>query len=119
METVCGAILILIPGPLKEVACVLLFLLLVGAGYTHYALKDPFERLSPSLSFGLLIVCRMIILYQVNRKERLEEAMINRLLAEARARKEKIEASGDEVSSQEEKLLDEEAKSRNESKKIM
>jgi hypothetical protein len=40
-----------------------------GALYTLYVLKDPFDRMVPSLIFGLLLVCRLIILYQVNRRE--------------------------------------------------
>ena len=38
--------------------------------YTHYALGDSFERMAPSLIFGLLLFCRLIILYQVVKKEK-------------------------------------------------
>lgn len=43
-----------------------------GAFYTHFALGDPFERMAPALVFGLLIVCRFIILYQVSQREKKE-----------------------------------------------
>ena len=82
MEVVCGAILVLIPGPLKEVASFLLLAVMIGGFYTHYALNDSFERLAPSLIFSLLIICRFIILYQVNRKEKKEEEMIKKLINE-------------------------------------
>ena len=48
-----------------------------GALYTLSVLKDPFEKMVPSLIFGLLLLCRMVILFQVNRRE---EKMIKLLL---------------------------------------
>ena len=48
-----------------------------GALYTLSVLKDPFEKMVPSLIFGLLLLCRLVILYQVNRRE---EKMIKSLL---------------------------------------
>ena len=50
-------------------ANVVLLAIMSGALYTLYILKDPFERMVPSLIFGLLLVCRLVILYQVNRRE--------------------------------------------------
>jgi hypothetical protein len=79
---------------LKEIANVVLLFLLGGAVYTHYALKDQFERMVPSLIFSLLILCRFIILYQVNRREQKEEELIKRLILEART---KCEISDDEL----------------------
>lgn len=70
LEIVCGAILVIIPGPLKEISSAILLLTMVGGFYTHYALKDSFERMAPSLIFSLLIICRLIILYQVHKKEK-------------------------------------------------
>ncbi len=70
--------------------------LLGGAFYTHYALGDPFERMAPSLIFALLVMCRMIILYQVNRRERQEEELIKRLISEARSKDDTVRTTDDE-----------------------
>jgi len=45
---------------------------MIGGFYTHFALGDSFERMAPSLVFGLLLVCRFIILYQVTQRENKE-----------------------------------------------
>jgi hypothetical protein len=84
MEVVCGAILVLIPGPAKELASFVLLVLMAGGFYTHFSLNDSFERMAPSLIFGMLIICRLIILNQVNKKERKEEEMIRKFLEEAK-----------------------------------
>lgn len=76
-EVVCGSMLILVPGPLKELANLVLLGIMGGALYTLSVLKDPFEKMVPSLIFGLLLLCRLVILYQVNRRE---EKMIKSLL---------------------------------------
>jgi hypothetical protein len=75
---------------------VILLGLLGGAFYTHYALGDPFERMAPSLIFALLVMCRMIILYQVNRRERQEEELIKRLISEARSKDDTVRTTDDE-----------------------
>ena len=56
-------------GPLKELANFVLLGVMGGALYTLSVLKDPFEKMVPSLIFGLLLLCRLVILYQVNRRE--------------------------------------------------
>ena len=53
-----------------------------GGFYTHYSLGDTFERMAPSLVFGLLLVCRMVIWYQVSARERKEEAFMRKLYEE-------------------------------------
>jgi hypothetical protein len=53
-----------------------------GAIYTHIALNDAFDRVAPSLIFSLLIICRLIILYQVNCKEKRELEIIKHLYEE-------------------------------------
>jgi hypothetical protein len=70
--------------------------LLGGAFYTHYALGDPFERMAPSLIFALLVICRMVILYQVNLRERKEEELIRRLLNEVRSKEDTVRTTDDE-----------------------
>ena len=43
-----------------------------GALYTHYALNDKMERMTPVVVFSLLLICRIIISYQVDRREKFE-----------------------------------------------
>jgi len=69
-EVVCGAILILIPGRLKQLANIVLLLLMLGAVYTHYVLHDKFERMAPGLVFSLLLLTRLIIDRQVTQREK-------------------------------------------------
>jgi len=69
-EVVCGAILVLIPGRLKQLANVVLLILMLGAVYTHYALHDKFERIAPGLVFSLLLLTRLIIHRQVTQREK-------------------------------------------------
>lgn len=69
-EIVCGAILVLIPGRLKQLANVILLLIMLGAVYTHYVLHDKFERMAPGLVFSLLLITRLIIHRQVTQREK-------------------------------------------------
>lgn len=62
-------ILLLHAGPIKEIANVILFALMCGAVYTHYALKDGIEKMTPALVFGLLLGCRFIVHLQVKARE--------------------------------------------------
>ncbi|KAI0217852.1 hypothetical protein LSAT2_030420 [Lamellibrachia satsuma] len=68
-EVVCGTLLAIVPGPIKEIANVILFALMCGAVYTHYALKDGIEKMTPALVFGLLLGCRFIVHLQVKARE--------------------------------------------------
>ncbi len=69
-EVVCGAILVLIPGRLKQLANIVLLIIMLGAVYTHYALHDKFERIAPGLVFSLLLLTRLIIHRQVTQREK-------------------------------------------------
>lgn len=69
-ECVCGAILVLIPGRLKQLANVVLLIIMLGAVYTHYILHDKFERIAPGLVFSLLLLTRLIIHRQVTQREK-------------------------------------------------
>ncbi|CAF0989513.1 unnamed protein product [Rotaria magnacalcarata] len=68
-EIVCGAILVLIPGRLKQLANLILLVVMTGAVYTHYVLHDKFDRMAPGLVFGLLLLTRLIIYRQVAQRE--------------------------------------------------
>ncbi|CAF3369398.1 unnamed protein product [Rotaria socialis] len=66
-EIVCGIILILLPGRLKQLANVVLLAIMLGAVYTHYALGDKLDRIAPGIIFGLLLFTRLIIHQQGKR----------------------------------------------------
>lgn len=65
---------------------------MVGGFYTHYALNDKFERSAPSLVFALLLLCRLVISYQVNRRE---EAKISETNQTSQTSQEKKRAKKD------------------------
>ncbi|CAF1226165.1 unnamed protein product [Adineta ricciae] len=62
IEIVCGITLVLIPGRLKQLANIVLLILMLGAIYTHYALNDKFDRMAPGIIFSLLLFARLLIL---------------------------------------------------------
>ncbi len=67
-----------------------------GAVYTHYSLKDSFERIAPSLVFCLLTICRLVILYQVNSKEKREMEIMRKMYEEMSAKGELNRAENDD-----------------------
>jgi hypothetical protein len=43
--------------------------------YSQYVVSDPFERIGPSMVFSFMLIGRLVIFYQIHRKEKqLEEA---------------------------------------------
>jgi hypothetical protein len=72
LEILLGAILVLIPGRMKDIANFMLIAMMGLSIWTHYTLKDQFEKMAPSLVFGSLLICRLIIAYQVESREALE-----------------------------------------------
>ena len=56
-----------------------------GACYTHYALKDSFDKIAPCLVFSLLIICRLTTLYQVTRREKAEKDTIEKVIKNVKA----------------------------------
>jgi hypothetical protein len=56
-------------GRLKQLANVVLLVIMLGAVYTHYVLRDKFERMAPGLVFSLLLITRLIIHRQVKQRE--------------------------------------------------
>lgn len=80
VEVISGAIMVLIPGPLKDLANIFLLISMVFQFYTHYSLGDSFERMAPALIFGLLLMCRLIILLQVVKKEKKDLEMVKKLI---------------------------------------
>lgn len=57
-------------GRLKQLANVVLLVIMLGAVYTHYALHDKFDRMAPGLVFSLLLLTRLIIHRQVTQREK-------------------------------------------------
>ena len=47
----------------------ILFITMLGAVYTHFALKDGMDKMTPALIFGLLLGCRFIVHLQVRARE--------------------------------------------------
>lgn len=70
LEVISGAVLIFIPGIIKQLANVILLILMLGAFYTHTILEDKFERTAPSIVFALMLGCRLVVYLQVKRKEK-------------------------------------------------
>ena len=54
-------------------ANVLLLMLKVLNVYSHWAISDEFERTAPSLVFLLMLSCRMVVDWQMERKPEVEE----------------------------------------------
>jgi len=74
----------LISGPLKQLANVLLFIVMCGAVYGHYALSDGMDKMTPALVFGLLLACRFVVYYQVRaREEHILKQKAEKLVKEA------------------------------------
>lgn len=56
-------------GPLKQFANVILFLLMCCSAYSHYAIKDGLDKMTPECIFGLLLACRFIVRLQIQSRE--------------------------------------------------
>lgn len=69
VEVVSGLTLLAIPGSLKQLANVSLLLIMLNDIYTHYALDEGLERMSPAIVFALLLCCRLIIHLQLRAKQ--------------------------------------------------
>ena len=50
-------------------ANIILFFIMAGAVYTHYALKDGMDKMTPALVFGLLLGCRFVVYLQVRHRD--------------------------------------------------
>jgi len=51
-------------GRIKQLANIVLLMIMLGAVYTHYALHDKFDRMAPGIVFSLLLITRLIIYRQ-------------------------------------------------------
>jgi len=139
-EVVCGAILVLIPGlilyilfknqtvlflgRLKQLANLVLLIIMTGAVYTHFILGDKFERMAPGLVFALLLLTRLIIHRQVTQREKgsSTEKKVKKAKSEEKEEKEQEEEEDDDEEDEEEEEdveqgpADQETQSENEDK---
>ncbi|CAL4063654.1 unnamed protein product, partial [Meganyctiphanes norvegica] len=71
LEVFCGCCLTFIPSKrIKQAANIVLVMMMLFATYNHWMVGDKFERLAPSLVFFFMLSCRMIVEYQIKRKEK-------------------------------------------------
>jgi hypothetical protein len=70
-----GALLVLLPNWLfvKNLANILLLASNALFFYTHIKLGDKFERIAPSIVFGLMLLCRLIVYLQIQAREEAEK----------------------------------------------
>ncbi|XP_053397021.1 novel acetylcholine receptor chaperone-like [Mercenaria mercenaria] len=69
-EVTCGAILVLIPGPLKIAANIVMILINANDVIAHSQIKDGLQRMSLPIVFILLLSCRLLIYYQETQREK-------------------------------------------------
>lgn len=70
MEIINGVILLICPWSKVKVASnILLILSNLLQVYSQYQLGDKFEKIAPSLVFILMLTCRLIVNYQVKRRD--------------------------------------------------
>ncbi|XP_065338475.1 novel acetylcholine receptor chaperone [Cloeon dipterum] len=73
LEVVCGLALTFIPfARVKQGANIILVVLMLMAVYSHYMVNDKFERIAPALVFFFMLVCRLVVDWQLRRKELLK-----------------------------------------------
>jgi membrane protein CcdC involved in cytochrome C biogenesis len=52
----------------KQIANLILVVLMIGAIYAHWAVDDKLERSAPALVFFFMLTCRLVVEWQVSRK---------------------------------------------------
>ncbi len=75
IEVACGAVLLLVPHRMrrgKNAANWALLAVKVLNAYSHWAVDDEFERTAPTLVFLLMLGCRLVVDWQVAKREREE-----------------------------------------------
>ncbi|KAK4296813.1 hypothetical protein Pmani_030722 [Petrolisthes manimaculis] len=74
LEVACGLCLTFIPSKrIKQSANLVLAVMMLFATYNHWMVGDKFERLAPSLVFFFMLSCRLIVEYQIQRKEKMDK----------------------------------------------
>ncbi|KAA0187855.1 hypothetical protein HAZT_HAZT009001 [Hyalella azteca] len=67
-----GLGILFFPGRVKQVANLTLVLMMLFATYNHWMVGDKFERIAPSLVFFFMLTCRLVVEFQIKRKEQQE-----------------------------------------------
>ncbi|ROT61378.1 hypothetical protein C7M84_020841 [Penaeus vannamei] len=89
LEVFSGFCLTFIPSKrIKQMANLILVVMMLFATYNHWMVGDKFERLAPSLVFFFMLTCRMIVEYQIRRKEKEEKLNLKKPAAAAASAKE-------------------------------
>ncbi|KAL4233842.1 DoxX-like [Mactra antiquata] len=91
VEVTCGTILVLIPGPLKVLANILMILLYANDILAHAQIKDGLQRMSLPIVFILLLSCRLLIYYQEVQREKKEKLEKEKQSNEAQEKKTSVE----------------------------
>ncbi|KAL7046448.1 hypothetical protein ACKWTF_002575 [Chironomus riparius] len=74
IEVICGGLMAGFPShTVKNAANATLLCLMFLALYSQYMANDPFERLGPTLVFIFMLVGRLVIFFQIHRKEKQKE----------------------------------------------
>nr|CAG4650627.1 EOG090X0IKQ [Sida crystallina] len=69
LEIICGIALTFIPHKrTKQIANLILVILMLGAIYAHWAVDDKLERSAPALVFFFMLTCRLVVEWQVSRR---------------------------------------------------
>ena len=76
LEISSGIMMMAIPSRgAKNTANILLLMLKVLNVYSHWAISDEFERTAPSLVFLLMLSCRMVVDWQMERLPKVEATL--------------------------------------------
>jgi hypothetical protein len=75
---------------------------MIGAVYTHWALDEPFDRLTPSIIFGMLLACRFIMNIQFLHRVQCEDDEIQESRSKKAAQEERYEELVRKISTEEE-----------------
>ncbi|XKL61329.1 hypothetical protein PGB90_008386 [Kerria lacca] len=68
-EIICGIALAFIPKVfIKQMANIILIIMMMLSVYSHYMISDRFERIAPALVFLFMLVGRMVIEWQIRRQ---------------------------------------------------
>ncbi|XP_061709781.1 novel acetylcholine receptor chaperone [Cydia pomonella] len=75
LEILFGLTMALFPGhKVKNAANIGLVALMVLAAYSHVMVGDPFDRCAPALVFFFMLSGRLVVWYQISRREELEKS---------------------------------------------
>lgn len=78
LEIICGLAMAFFPSnSVKQGANIVLLLMMMMAVYSHYMVNDKFERIAPALVFFFMLTGRLVIDWQLRRKEAAEVVMAN------------------------------------------